>query len=62
MKEEYTPLLRAAMARGCEVQVGTDMQMRQTKGRGCFADPRWPWPALYAERAGAINPKSPLRT
>jgi hypothetical protein len=26
-----TPLLRAAMARGCEVQVGTDMQMRQTK-------------------------------
>ncbi|MEF7616164.1 shikimate dehydrogenase [Aquincola sp. MAHUQ-54] len=25
MKSEYTPLLRAAMARGCEVQVGTDM-------------------------------------
>jgi shikimate dehydrogenase len=25
MKEEYTPLLRAAMAAGCPVQVGTDM-------------------------------------
>ena len=25
MKEEYTPLLRAARARGCAVQVGTDM-------------------------------------
>jgi len=25
MKEEYTPLLRAAAARGCPVQVGTDM-------------------------------------
>jgi shikimate dehydrogenase len=25
MKEEYTPLLRAAKARGCTVQVGTDM-------------------------------------
>ncbi|MGE5088998.1 MAG: shikimate dehydrogenase family protein, partial [Candidatus Levyibacteriota bacterium] len=25
MKEEYTPLLRAAMERGCPVQVGTDM-------------------------------------
>ncbi|HET7882845.1 MAG TPA: ThiF family adenylyltransferase [Acetobacteraceae bacterium] len=25
MKEEYTPLLRAAMAKGCTVQVGTDM-------------------------------------
>ncbi len=25
MKEEYTPLLRAAMAKGCQVQVGTDM-------------------------------------
>ena len=25
MKEEHTPLLRAAMARGCAVQVGTDM-------------------------------------
>lgn len=25
MKEEYTPLLRAARARGCTVQVGTDM-------------------------------------
>ncbi|MDF3834567.1 shikimate dehydrogenase [Cupriavidus basilensis] len=25
MKTEYTPLLRAAMARGCKVQVGTDM-------------------------------------
>ena len=25
MKAEYTPLLRAAKARGCEVQVGTDM-------------------------------------
>ena len=25
MKEEQTPLLRAAMARGCTVQVGTDM-------------------------------------
>jgi shikimate dehydrogenase len=25
MKEEYTPLLRAAMAKGCPVQVGTDM-------------------------------------
>jgi shikimate dehydrogenase len=25
MKEEYTPLLRAAKAKGCRVQVGTDM-------------------------------------
>ena len=25
MKEEYTPLLRAAMEKGCQVQVGTDM-------------------------------------
>jgi len=25
MKSEYTPLLRAAMAKGCTVQVGTDM-------------------------------------
>ena len=25
MKEEFTPLLRAAMAQGCPVQVGTDM-------------------------------------
>jgi shikimate dehydrogenase len=25
MKEEYTPLLRAAQAKGCPVQVGTDM-------------------------------------
>jgi shikimate dehydrogenase len=25
MKEEFTPLLRAAKAKGCEVQVGTDM-------------------------------------
>jgi shikimate dehydrogenase len=25
MKEEYTPLLRAALAKGCSVQVGTDM-------------------------------------
>ena len=25
MKQEFTPLLRAAMARGCPVQVGTDM-------------------------------------
>lgn len=25
MKEEYTPFLRAAMARGCPAQVGTDM-------------------------------------
>ena len=25
MKEEYTPLLRAAVAKGCPVQVGTDM-------------------------------------
>ena len=25
MREEFTPLLRAAMGRGCAVQVGTDM-------------------------------------
>lgn len=25
MKDEYTPLLRAALAKGCRVQVGTDM-------------------------------------
>jgi shikimate dehydrogenase len=25
MKEEFTPLLRAAMEKGCSVQVGTDM-------------------------------------
>jgi shikimate dehydrogenase len=25
MKEEYTPLLRAARDKGCTVQVGTDM-------------------------------------
>ena len=24
-KEEYTPMLRAAVAKGCPVQVGTDM-------------------------------------
>jgi shikimate dehydrogenase len=29
MKEEYTPLLRAAMAKGCTVQVGTDMLFEQ---------------------------------
>jgi shikimate dehydrogenase len=29
MKEEYTPLLRAAMAKGCQVQVGTDMLFEQ---------------------------------
>lgn len=25
MKSEYTPLLRAALDKGCDVQVGTDM-------------------------------------
>lgn len=25
MKEEYTPLLRAAWAKGCPVQIGTDI-------------------------------------
>lgn len=29
MKEEFTPLLRAAQARGCPVQVGTDMLFEQ---------------------------------
>jgi shikimate dehydrogenase len=29
MKEEFTPLLRAAMARGCPIQVGTDMLFEQ---------------------------------
>jgi shikimate dehydrogenase len=29
MKEEYTPLLRAAMAKGCQIQVGTDMLFEQ---------------------------------
>ena len=29
MKEEFTPLLRAAMAKGCTVQVGTDMLFEQ---------------------------------
>jgi shikimate dehydrogenase len=29
MKEEFTPLLRAAMAKGCAVQVGTDMLFEQ---------------------------------
>ncbi len=29
MKEEFTPLLRAAMAKGCQVQVGTDMLFEQ---------------------------------
>jgi len=29
MKTEYTPLLRAAMAKGCPVQVGTDMLYEQ---------------------------------
>lgn len=29
MKEEYTPLLRAARAKGCTVQVGTDMLFEQ---------------------------------
>jgi shikimate dehydrogenase len=29
MKEEYTPLLRAAMEKGCTVQVGTDMLFEQ---------------------------------
>jgi shikimate dehydrogenase len=29
MKEEYTPLLRAAMAKGCPVQIGSDMLFEQ---------------------------------
>ena len=29
MKEEYTPLLRAAVEKGCTVQVGTDMLFEQ---------------------------------
>ena len=29
MKEEYTPFLRAAMEKGCPVQVGTDMLFEQ---------------------------------
>ena len=29
MKSEYTPLLRAAKAKGCQVQVGTDMLFEQ---------------------------------
>ena len=29
MKEEFTPLLRAAMAKGCPIQVGTDMLFEQ---------------------------------
>ena len=29
MKEEYTPLLRAAMDKGCAVQIGTDMLFEQ---------------------------------
>ena len=29
MKQERTPLLRAALARGCEIQVGTDMLFEQ---------------------------------
>ena len=29
MKEEYTPLLRRAMDKGCPVQVGTDMLFEQ---------------------------------
>ncbi len=29
MKEEYTPLLRAAMAKGCPIQVGSDMLFEQ---------------------------------
>lgn len=29
MKAEYTPLLQAARAKGCEVQVGTDMLFEQ---------------------------------
>jgi shikimate dehydrogenase len=29
MKEEFTPLLRAAMEKGCTVQVGTDMLFEQ---------------------------------
>ena len=29
MKEEYTPLLRAAMEKGCPIQVGTDMLFEQ---------------------------------
>ena len=29
MKEEFTPLLRAVMAKGCPVQVGTDMLFEQ---------------------------------
>jgi len=29
MKEEYTPFLRAAMEKGCPIQVGTDMLFEQ---------------------------------
>jgi shikimate dehydrogenase len=29
MKEEYTPFLRAAIEKGCPVQVGTDMLFEQ---------------------------------
>ena len=29
MKQEHTPFLRAALARGCEIQVGTDMLFEQ---------------------------------
>jgi shikimate dehydrogenase len=29
MKEEFTPLLRAAMEKGCTVQIGTDMLFEQ---------------------------------
>ena len=30
MKQEITPFLAAARARGCEIQVGTDMLLEQT--------------------------------
>jgi shikimate dehydrogenase len=29
MREEFTPLLRAAMAKGCQIQIGTDMLFEQ---------------------------------
>ena len=29
MKQEFTPFLRAARAKGCQIQVGTDMLFEQ---------------------------------
>jgi shikimate dehydrogenase len=44
MKEEFTPFLRAAMEKGCTVQVGTDMLFEQIPAYLSFFGFRSPTP------------------